>query len=135
MKNEIWLDFCVWDFEDVSHEEISRILDLEPTKICVKGTKKRPFLKSPVWGSNGWRFQASKDVFVSFEEQMEQMLDIIESRKKAFEVVCNKYYCELSLALYIYVGSSTPSVHFDKRYLKVMEGLNVEFDIDIILLE
>lgn len=137
MLNEIWLEFCVYDFDDISHEELSAILDLEPTRIFIKGQPKRNLPNAPLWKGNCWRYKASEDVFMPFEDQMTLMLNVIEQRKEAFRTVSNRYACEFSLGLYIYTNTeeSTPSVHFDQRYLQVMSGLNVEFDVDIILLE
>jgi len=136
MLNEIWLELGVYSFDDITHEELSAILGLEPTRIMVKGQPKRNRPNAPIWKGNGWRYQATKDVFMPFEDQMNLLLDVIEQRKEVFHEISNRYECEISLALYIYTNTeeSTPSVHFDQRYLQVMAGLNVEFDIDIILL-
>ena len=42
MQNEIILRFCIWGFEDISHDEISKAIGFTPTKIYIKGQKKNP---------------------------------------------------------------------------------------------
>jgi len=41
-KNEIILSFGIFDFNDISHDEISEFLGIQPEKIRVKGEKKNP---------------------------------------------------------------------------------------------
>lgn len=135
--NEIWLDFCVWNFEDVTPDEITSWLQIQPSRTYIKGEPKRGVPGAAVWKSNGWRFSATEDKQVPFDDQLEIMLDVIESKKDKFKAICDKYECEFSLGLYCYTNreESTPSVHLSKRYHKVTGDLNIEFDIDIILLE
>lgn len=136
--NKIWLSFCIyWDNEDATHEEISDFLQIEPDKIWVKGQPKVKPGSPIVWPGNKWMFDASTDKQMPFEDQMELMLDVIEAKKDKFKTICDRYYCEFSLGLYCYTNreESTPSVHLSKRYHKITGDLNIEFDIDIILLE
>ena len=53
-----------------------------------------------------------------------------------FKYLCDKYLCEFSCGIYIYIDSeeSTPWVHLSDRYNNVIKVLKVEFDVDIILL-
>ena len=137
-KNIIWLSFCVyWDIEDVTHKEISDFLQLEPSKIWVKGQPKVKPGSPIVWQRNKWMFDATSDRQMPFDDQLEIMLDVIEAQKDKFKTICDRHECEFSLGLYCYTNreESTPSVHLSKRYHQVTGDLNIEFDIDIILLE
>ena len=135
MKNEVFLDFCIWDFDDISHEEISQKLGIAPTKIYIKGKKIDPKF-SRVSKKNGWRMSTGLDKYASFEDQMKAMLDIIESKIELFRPFCEKYYCEFSCAIYIRYDNeeSTPWVHLDARYNRFIKELNIEFDVDLYCL-
>src|SRR6267142_3680630 len=116
MKNEVYLDFTIADFEDVTHDEITQALGISPKKIYVKGTKKNPdSSRGTLITRNRWITGSALDQYSTFENQMNAMLDIIESKIDFFRPFCEKYYCEFSCAIFIYCenGESTPSVHLD----------------------
>ncbi|MBN9299940.1 MAG: DUF4279 domain-containing protein [Filimonas sp.] len=136
MKNEIHLEFCIWGFDDISHEEISKTLGIKPSKIYVKGEPVNPKFPLKKASKNGWRMRIEEDAYASFENQMDKMLDVIEQKKALFEIFCSKYYCEFSCALFIRYnnGESTPWIHLTSRYNELVKKLNIEFDFDIYCL-
>lgn len=135
MKNEIKVSFCIWDFDDLTHDQISNTLGIMPDKIYVKGQKRNP--NNPpgtaVFRQNGWLMRSSLGNYSSFEEQMNSLLDIIEPKIDVFKPLCEKYACEFSCAMFVYAGNdeSTPSMHLDSRYNKIVKTLNIEFDLDL----
>lgn len=135
MKNEIDLRLGIWDFEDISPEKLTQLIGLEPFKVFVKGQPKN-HQHSTLSKTNGWIYKPTVDKYLSFKEQMDLMLDAIESKKDIFKKLCNAYHCEFSCALYIYIDieESTPWVHLDNRYNELIKELKIEFDLDIILL-
>lgn len=135
MKNEIYLDFCIWGFEDITHEDITKTFNIQPIKIYKKGEKINPNF-SKVSSQNGWRIASGLNKYASFEDHLNVLLSTIESKFELFKSFCTKYYCEFSCALYIYYNNeeSTPSVHLTSRYNKLIKELNLEFDIDIYCL-
>lgn len=44
MKNEIILRFSIWGFDDITHDEISELIGIKPSKVYVKGERKNQFL-------------------------------------------------------------------------------------------
>jgi hypothetical protein len=138
MRNEVDLDFRFCDFEDMTPNEITMHLDIKPIRIIIKGQKKNPENPSgtAVFKSNCWMMGSSLDKFASFEEQMNALLDILESKIELFRPLCKKYYSEFSCALFVYLenGESTPWVHLDKRYNRIVKELNIEFDVDLYIL-
>ncbi len=135
-KNEISFSFCIWDFNDISHDEISELLGVKPSKVYIKGERKNPKVNA-LAKKNGWILDPPGcDNYSSFEDQMNSLLDVIESKIEAFRIICKKYYCEFSCGLYIYVDNdeSTPWVHLNSRYNNLIRELNIELDVDIILL-
>lgn len=135
MKNEIFLNFCIWGFEDIDANDITSTLSLTPSKIYTKGEKNNPKFNGTA-KQNGWLLSSRLNRFASFEDQMNDLLDIIEPKIDLFRPLCEKYYCEFSCALFIHCGNeeSTPWIHLNSRYNAVIKELNIEFDIDLYIL-
>ena len=135
MKNEVVLDFCIWGFEDITPDYVTETLGIQPVKVYIKGQKKNPKFVA-VATRNGWRMGSGLDKYASFEDQMNAMLDIIESKIDLFRPFCEKYYCEFSCAIFIRFDNeeSTPSMHLSTRYNWLIKELNIEFDIDLYCL-
>jgi|SRR5215217_4845340 len=134
-KNEIHLSFCIWGFQDISHSEITVIMGVSPSGIHIEGERMNS-KSSRLAKENGWFLDSSTDKLIPFEEQMDSLLDILESRKESLKTICNNYYCEFSLALYIYSDEeSTPSVHLSSRYHTLAKELKFEFDLDLYCLQ
>lgn len=135
-KNEIVLRFCVWGFDDITHAELTERFGTNPSAIHIKGEPMNPKFSPRIAKENGWFLDATANKFTSFEEQMDSLLDNLESRRELLKPVCDKYYSEFSLALYIYSGEeSTPSVHLSSRYHDLAKELRFEFDLDLYCLQ
>ncbi|HMK25420.1 MAG TPA: DUF4279 domain-containing protein [Chitinophagaceae bacterium] len=132
MKNEVFLDFCIWEFEDVTVDDITKMLNIQPIQVYKKGEKINPNF-SLVAKKNGWRMSSNLDKHSSFQDHMNALIDIIESKLDVFELFCKKYYCEFACAIYIYYDNdeSTPWVHLNSRYNELIKKMNVEFDLDL----
>lgn len=133
MENYLKLRFCIWDFNDISHENISQKLNLIPTKIYIKNELIYPDVdrKSK---ENGWIYEISTttDNCNNFEEQLNLLLDVLEPRIIQIKEFSNMYYCEFSCAIFLFSEEeSTPWIHFDKRYNEFIKNTDVEFDFDI----
>ncbi len=98
MRNEIVLDFCIWDFDNITHDDITSRLGIQPNKIYVKGLSVNPKFPLKKANKNGWRMGTSLDRYSSFEDQMNQLLDVIELKIDLFKPLCEEYYCEFSCA-------------------------------------
>lgn len=134
MKNEIILDLRIFDFNDITHDELTMLIGLKPVKIHIKGDKKYPEkLNSPLIEKNNWFLGSGLDKHSSFDEQMNAMLDIIESKKDVFRSICKKYYCEFRCATTIYYGNkeSVPWVYLGERYNAINKELKIAFDLDL----
>lgn len=139
MKHQIYLNFTIADFEDITHEEISQVLGIQPYKVYVIGQKKNPnsTSRTPVLAKrNRWMMKSSLDEYSSFENHMNALLDIIEPRIDLFKPFCEKYCCEFGCAIFLRDGSeeSIPSVYLDSRYNKLIKELNIGFDLDLYCL-
>jgi hypothetical protein len=133
-KNEIDLSLVISDFNDITHDEITQLLGIEPTFIRIKGEKKNPKRSdSPLIQSNKWAVNSRQDKYANFDEHMTSLLDIIEPKIDALKPICEKYGCEISCGMFVYFGNSesTPWVHMDSRYNNIVRVLNIEFDLDL----
>jgi len=132
MKNEIHLDFCIWGYEDISHNDITEAIGIKPSKIYIKGQKSNSNF-SIVSKQNGWRISSGIDKYASFEEHMSALTSIINNKLDVFELFTKKYYCEFSCAIYLYFNNeeSTPSIHLDEKYHELYRKLKFDFDLDI----
>ncbi|HEY9044682.1 MAG TPA: DUF4279 domain-containing protein [Ohtaekwangia sp.] len=130
-KNEIIVRFCIWDFDDISHETITEHIGVSPIRIYVKGERMNEKLPQ-VAKRNGWLYESPLGKYACFEDQMNSILDILESKTEILNPLCERYYCEFSCALFIYNNEeSTPWVHLNSRYNSLIKRLNIEFDFDI----
>jgi hypothetical protein len=133
-KNEVILSFGIFDFNDITHDEITQALGIQPGFVRIKGQKKNPRNpNSPLIKENNWTMDSGLDKYSSFDDQMGALLDIIEPKLDLFRPFCEKYYCEFSCGIFVYFdnGESTPWVHLDSRYNKLLKELNMEFDLDL----
>lgn len=133
-KNEIFLDFRICDFNDITHEQISKIIELEPTFILKKGTKKYPdnTESTVTFKENVWIYRIDISGENSFEIQLTSLLNIIEPRINLLKPLCEKYYSEFSCAVFINNNEeSTPSIFLDRNYNTIIKELNSEFDLDL----
>jgi len=136
MRNEIFLDLLIQGFEDITHDEITKLLGINPVKIGIKGKKRNPKnVNSPLIAVNSWFMGSGVDKYASFDEHMNSLLSFIESKSDIFSKLCKKYHCVFICAFYIYFENdeSMPWVHLDERYNQIIKELNIEFDLDLYI--
>jgi len=136
MKNRVYLNFTISDYNDITHEDISQTLGMKPFKVIVKGEKRNPNSTSenPVLSRfNRWVMAAPLDEYCTFKDQMNATLDIIEPKINLFKPFCEKYRCGFSCAIYLRFdnGESTPWIYLGSRYNRLVKELNIGFDIDL----
>lgn len=136
MLNEVVLEFCIWDYDDISCDQITEMLGITPSRVYIKGQPMNRNFSARLAKKNGWRMGSTLEKYASFEEQLNNLLDILESKIQILKPICEKYYCEFSCAIFIRYNNdeSTPWVHLNERYNKLIRELNIEFDIDLYCL-
>ncbi|CVK16164.1 protein of unknown function (DUF4279) [Apibacter mensalis] len=131
--NNMYFDFCIWNYEDITHEDITRMLEITPSIVYVKGQRIRPNIPR-LSKQNGWILKNPLDNKSLFEDQLNAMLDLLEPKIEILQMLSKKYGCEyeFSLALFIYNRKeSTPWVHLTPRYNEFIRQIEVEFDLDL----
>src|SRR5580658_6101152 len=98
MKNEVYLDLLFADFDD--HNEITQCLGITPTHMHIKDHQVNPKF-TLLAKKNVWRMSSGLNRYASFEEHMNALLNIIESKIDLFKPLCKKYYCEFACAIYL----------------------------------
>lgn len=136
MKHQVYLDFTIADFEDISHEKISEELGIKPFKIFVIGEKRNPNSSSAIptlVKRNRWLMRSHLHEYSSFENHLDALLDIIEPKINLLKPFCEKYHCEFRCAIYLRYenGESMPSVYLGTRYNQLIKELNISFDLDL----
>ncbi|CVK16193.1 protein of unknown function (DUF4279) [Apibacter mensalis] len=131
--NELYFEFFIWGYDDITHEDITKLLNINPTMIYIKGKPMNPKMKI-LAKKNGWRIDNPLDNKSLFEDQLNAMLDLLEPKIEILQMLSKKYGCEyeFSLALFIYNRKeSTPWVHLTPRYNEFIRQIEVEFDLDL----
>ena len=122
MESEIHLKLGIWGFTDITRNEITNILNLDPEKIHVKGEKISPkFL--PVAKENGWIYTHSKIVTRSFEDQMNELVLVLKQKGESLKILSKKCYLELSCAVFKKGEESMPWVHLTKEHIQFLNEL------------
>ena len=130
IKNDLNLCFCIWEYEDITHEEISSKLNLSPRKVYVKGEKITPSTR--IAQNNGWVYGPPYFNENDFETQMREILDVLEPNIPVLKEFSKKYRCEFSCAIFLNnKKESTPWIHLDKRFNNFIREVDAEFDFDI----
>src|SRR5947207_2552824 len=104
MKNDVVLRFCIWGFNDITHDEITNAMEVSPTKIYIIGQKKNPKFAA-LAKENGWLLEPKCERGSSFDTQLTSLLDILEKKKEVIRNYCAKYMCQISCGVYIYYGN------------------------------
>lgn len=132
------VSFGLWEFTDVTPEEITILLGLHPLRVFRKGL---PDEKNPrmICRENGWIFASPEpDMydFFSFEKQLKALFQVLEEKKELLKPLCDKWSAEISCGIYLDVTHGTtkvPAIHIEKEYNALATYLNIEWDIDIIV--
>ncbi len=133
-SNRVDIYLEINEFDDISHEEISNLLELQPSKIFVKG-KPYNLKMNRVAQRNRWLLNAYKDGDPRpiFEAQIDSLIELIRPRQNAFQLIGSKYKCEIKCAVLVYLGNgqSIPSVHLNSDQIKFLSSIHADFDVDI----
>jgi len=131
MKNKIVLTIGIWDFEDITHQEISDALGLTPIKIFVKGEKTNPKFQV-LAKKNGWMYSQVDREYEPFKDQLDSLIELIKSRQTIWKKFARNYYCELSCAIFKDdAEESMPWVHLTREHIGFLNEFRIEFDLDL----
>ena len=128
-QNHIILWFLNYDFP---HEEITVKLDLNPTRISIKGQEQvtqngiSKISKHTFWEFE-WKCESNEFIGDVAERFVDQ---IIKPRAKQIKALADKIDAEFKIVQYYYDGF-TPGYHFTAQTLQTLAEAKLEMDIDI----
>jgi hypothetical protein len=135
-KNRNHIEIKFFDFE-VSHDEITRRLNLQPTNFWVKGDK---YLVGPIDKrteknrKNYWGHEVKTESNDWIGELANKFIDeIVVPRTKFIKELTDEYHGEFSVVQYMY-DACNPGLYFDKRQIKILNDCGLELNIDIYVL-
>src|ERR1700694_5430227 len=123
MNHEFYLDFVIADFEDITHDEISQSLGMNPRKVFIKGEKKYPNSAAKTLAKRSqWIISSSLDKHLTFEDHLNAMMDLLEPKIDLLKPLCEKYTCFFSCAIFFVTDDSIsmPSIYFNGRDNKLV---------------
>ena len=133
-RNQIEVRLEISHFDDITHEEISRRLGLQPSRIYVKGQPRSPLLsqRSP---ENRWLFNLydAAQPRPIIEQQLDALSRLVDANPSAFISLCTTYTCGVFCIVTIYkdLNESTPAVYLEERHVRLLNTLSALFDVDI----
>lgn len=132
--NMIEVRFELSHFNDLSHQDISRLLGLHPSRVYVKGQpyNSRMALLVP---ENRWLYNlydAAKAPPI-IEDQLDELLRLVQANSEAFTSLSQEYTCGVFCLVTIYkdLNESTPAVYLEERHVRLLHSLSALFDVDI----
>ncbi|RZJ86836.1 MAG: DUF4279 domain-containing protein [Hymenobacter sp.] len=121
-------------FDDITHEEISRRLGLQPSSVYVKGQPYSPQMRRLVT-ENRWLFNLydAEQARPLIEHQLDELLRLVQANRLAFISLCKAYTCGVFCLVTIYrdLNESTPAIYLEKRHVRLLHTLSALFDVDI----
>jgi hypothetical protein len=133
-SNKIEVRLEISHFDDISHDEISRRLGLQPSRIYVKGQPRSPLMtmraKENRWLFNLYDAEQPRPII---ENQLDELIRLVKANRNAFTSLCKKYTCGIFCIVTIYEGlnESIPAVYLEKRHVRLLNTLSALFDVDI----
>ena len=129
---EAYLD--IFDFEDLTHEQISEMLGLQPSRIHVKGQRHNPNF-GRLAPRNRWMLQmyTKEGPWLNIEEQLDELLALVTLRRVAFQQLAAhcKFAIKCAVKVYVQHNESTPAVFLEHRHVELLTFLQATFDVDI----
>lgn len=121
-------------FQNISHDDISTLLGLQPTTIYVQGQRFNPHFGA-VSRHNRWLYQVytKEGPWRNLEEQLDELLALVNARRAAFQQLAAHCEFEIRCAVFIYydLNESTPPVFLEPRHVELLNFLQAGFDADI----
>jgi hypothetical protein len=135
--NENHIEIKFFDFE-ITHAEITRRLNLQPTNFWVMGDK---YLMGSAdvkieknRNNNFWGHELKTESNDWIGELANKFIDeIIVPRIKIIKELTDVYHGEFSIVQYMYDGCN-PGLYFNKRQMQILSDCGLELNIDIYVL-
>lgn len=125
--DEIKVSIKVTNF-DCNPGQITKILDLKPTKTWLKGDLVHPKAIN-THKENGWMFQLQISTDTPFRQQMQTLLDLAIPKKQLFLNLPNDAEIEINCVVYSIHGR--PDISLSSAMIKAVGEINAAIDFDL----
>lgn len=130
------ISYCIWEYEDITAEEISDLIGISPSKVFIKGMPMGSGAKI-LARNNAWIFESPaviENQMATFDEQIAQLFKVLEGKKNILRELGEKYSCEISCGIYLdRKGRETPPTYFEERHVELMAFIKTALNFDIIM--
>ena len=133
------VSFKILDY-DCTSDEITSVLELEPTKIGIKGQKYEIGPKhkriTKTWKQNRWIYEVlvkRNNHWVG--NQIDDFIkNVITPRQHKLKNIISTCRAEFKIVQYLY-DSFNPGLHFSNSQLKIITDIGADIDVDIYVLK
>ncbi|MCB0439730.1 MAG: DUF4279 domain-containing protein [Cyclobacteriaceae bacterium] len=137
-KDEQIVEIKFFDFE-ISHQSISKTLDIEPTGFWKKGEtytvgpigKEKALIRN----NSYWGFGVSRITNNSIGELIKEFIEtIVTPRINEIKSISDKCHAEFGVVQYVYEGVN-PGLHLNKNQIEILNKCGLSLDIDFYVLQ
>ncbi|MEZ0453790.1 DUF4279 domain-containing protein [Sphingobacterium thalpophilum] len=130
MRNEINVSFCICDYDDITHQQISNELGLIASNVShAKDLESKAVSKKK---EDKWVYGTPYGNMENFGEQMEKILDALEPKVSVLEKFARKYTCKFRVVIFLRNREeSTPWFFLEKRYNAFIKKIDAVLDIEV----
>jgi hypothetical protein len=133
MKDSIKSELVISGF-NISPEEVTTRIGLEPTRVVLEGDIKRadPSGANPpvLHKQSVWVIQTDISPDTSFDGHLKQTLEKLRPYGNAIAEIADKYECELSIYGFA-ENADRIAIHINKDEIKELAQLGIGLDVDI----
>ncbi len=135
---QVELSYNIWEYEDITAEELTELIGLTPSTVFRIGLPIRPNVPR-LSRHNAWMYKSpvlAGNPDALFEEQLAALFEVLENKKHILQPLGRKYACEISCGIYIDCVNdvSTPATYLEKWHIELMAFIGAALNFDMILL-
>ncbi len=124
---EVFLDLII-SAEEMSLEAVTEAVGLAPTKLCKRGTQKRPQIATFYEGSR-WIYSFCEGENREPSELLDDFFRVLDDRKNILLEMSRKM--DICIFFAIYKGGFFPAVCISKQQIEFLKSTGARLDFDI----
>lgn len=128
-KTNVKVEFFI-THEKLNLEIIKKELELVPTEFWMKGDSiQGKKFKKP---DSCWVISTQYEESLNINEQIEKILNILDSKKNSLKEFRKKYDWDLLFSIVINIeNNEKPEMYFEKKFIDFVQEIEAEFFIDL----
>lgn len=122
-KNEIFIIFSIFDFGNL---DITKMLNVTPSKINFKGDIRRGTIK---YKHDMWTYEVVDKNIFDVDILLNSIIDTFKDKKDILKDLSQKH--DIQIAIVGYLKKGMPCIHFTKEQIGFFHSIGAEIDIDL----